>query len=88
MKVHELESPTAHRLMVEDILFSRYRDSAGLPRTYTCYCLRHSIATHLLDAGVALEFVQDHLSRRISPQAGLGELLPGEFDSQVDRREK
>jgi len=45
-------------------LFSRYRDQAGLDRRYTCHGLRHSIATHLLDAGVALEFVQDHLGHQ------------------------
>jgi integrase/recombinase XerC len=42
-------------------LFTRYRDRAGLPRHYTTHSLRHSIATHLLDAGMSLEFVQDHL---------------------------
>lgn len=42
-------------------LFTRYRDRAGLARHFTCHCLRHAIATHLLDAGVSLEFVQDHL---------------------------
>jgi integrase len=45
-------------------LFSRYRDRARLDRRYTCHGLRHSIATHLLDAGVALEFVQDHLGHQ------------------------
>jgi integrase/recombinase XerC len=45
-------------------LFSRYRDRAGLDRRYTCHGLRHSIATHLLDAGVSLEFVQDHLGHQ------------------------
>jgi len=45
-------------------LFVRYRDSAGLATRYTCHCLRHSIATHLLDAGMSLEFVQDHLGHR------------------------
>jgi integrase len=45
-------------------LFSRYRDLARLDRRYTCHGLRHSIATHLLDAGVALEFVQDHLGHQ------------------------
>jgi site-specific recombinase XerC len=45
-------------------LFSTYRDRAGLDRRYTCHGLRHSIATHLLDAGVALEFVQDHLGHQ------------------------
>jgi integrase/recombinase XerD len=45
-------------------LFSKYRDLARLDRRYTCHGLRHSIATHLLDAGVALEFVQDHLGHQ------------------------
>jgi integrase len=45
-------------------LFSRYRDAAALPRHFTCHGLRHSIATHLLDAGVSLEFVQDHLGHQ------------------------
>lgn len=44
--------------------FVRYRDAAGLPRRLTCHALRHSIATHLLDAGCSLEFVQDHLGHR------------------------
>jgi len=45
-------------------LFTQYRDAAGLARHYTCHSLRHSIATHLLDAGLPLEFVQDHLGHR------------------------
>lgn len=45
-------------------LFTSYRDAAGLARHYTCHSLRHSIATHLLDAGLPLEFVQDHLGHR------------------------
>jgi integrase/recombinase XerC len=45
-------------------LFTRYRDAAGLPGRYSCHGLRHAIATHLLDAGCSLEFVQDHLGHR------------------------
>lgn len=45
-------------------LFTKYRDRAGLPRNATTHSLRHSIATHLLDAGVSLEFVQDHLGHQ------------------------
>jgi integrase len=45
-------------------LFSHYRDIAGLPPFFTTHSLRHSIATHLLDAGVSLEFVQDHLGHQ------------------------
>ena len=45
-------------------LFVHYRARAGLSSRYTAHCLRHSIATHLLDAGASLEFVQDHLGHR------------------------
>jgi integrase len=44
--------------------FVRYRLAAGLPARLTSHSLRHSIATHLLDAGASLEFVQDHLGHR------------------------
>lgn len=45
-------------------LFTRYRDLAGLPSRYTTHGLRHAMATHLLDAGEAVPFVQDHLGHR------------------------
>lgn len=45
-------------------LFVRYRDAAALATTVGCHSLRHSIATHLLDAGASLEFVQDHLGHK------------------------
>ena len=42
-------------------LFRRYADAAGLERSFTVHCLRHSIATHLLEAGQDIEYVRDHL---------------------------
>jgi site-specific recombinase XerD len=45
-------------------LFVRYRERANLHEHFTTHSLRHSIATHLLDGGVSLEFVQDHLGHR------------------------
>ena len=45
-------------------LFKKYAREAGLDSAYSVHCLRHSIATHLLDAGEGIEFVRDHLGHR------------------------
>ncbi|MBM3210769.1 phage integrase family protein [Candidatus Poribacteria bacterium] len=45
-------------------LFYTYAKKAGLDPRYSVHCLRHSIATHLLEAGEGIEFVRDHLGHR------------------------
>lgn len=45
-------------------LFAHYAKKAKLKNDYTVHSLRHSIATHLLDAGQPIEFVQDHLGHK------------------------
>ena len=45
-------------------LFKLYAGAAGIDPIYSVHCLRHSIATHLLDAGEGIEFVRDHLDHR------------------------
>ena len=48
-----------------DSLFRHYATQADIPpHKRHCHCLRHAIATHLLDAGQSLEYVQDHLGHR------------------------
>ena len=44
-------------------LFKFYAHQAGLSR-YSVHCLRHSIATLLLEEGFPAEMVQDHLGHR------------------------
>ena len=45
-------------------LFKYYAKKAKLKSVYSVHCLRHSIATHLLDDGQSIEFVQDHLGHK------------------------
>jgi len=42
-------------------LFRRYAEKAGMDGEFSVKSLRHSIATHLLEAGQGIEYVQDHL---------------------------
>lgn len=42
-------------------LFNMYARIACIDRKYSLRALRHSIATHMLDSGVSIEFVQEHL---------------------------
>lgn len=49
-------------------LFANFRTSAGLRVDLTCHSLRHAIATHLLDADVSLEVIQDRLGHQ-SPRS-------------------
>jgi integrase len=42
-------------------IFKQYAQKAGIDPKYSVHSLRHSIATHLLDAGEGIEFVKDHL---------------------------
>jgi len=55
-----------------DSLFRHYATRAGMPpHKRHSHCLRHSIATHLIDAGQSLEYVQDHLGHRSIQSTGV-----------------
>ena len=43
----------------------KYGELAGLPKNlWHPHCLKHSIATHLLEAGANIRFVQDALGHK------------------------
>jgi integrase len=67
-------------------LFAKYRDRAKLPRHFTCHGLRHSIATHLLDAGMSLEFVQDHLGHQSIRSTSIYARITDRHRSEVFRQ--
>ena len=54
------------RLQIRRIqdLFRQYAKKAKLPAHFTTRSLRHSIAVHMLDAGLDIHFVQDHLGHK------------------------
>ena len=42
-----------------NVLMDQYLAAAGLTRHYSPHCLRHTFATHLLNAGVSLEVLKE-----------------------------
>lgn len=48
------------RLRIQQ-LFKMYAQKAGLNSSFSVHSLRHSIATHLLEGGFGIEYVQSHL---------------------------
>lgn len=67
-------------------LFARYRDLAGLRPELTSHGLRHAIATHLLDAGLRLEEIQDHLGHRSIRSTAIYARITSHHRAEVFRR--
>ncbi len=61
--VYLFPSPKRHRSHLFrsqiNVLMDQYLAAAGLTRHYSPHCLRHTFATHLLNAGVSLEILKE-----------------------------
>jgi integrase/recombinase XerD len=61
--VYLFPSPKRHRAhlfrSLINVLMDQYLAAAGLTRHYSPHCLRHTFATHLLNAGVSLEVLKE-----------------------------
>lgn len=53
-----IASITLNRMLKELV------ERAGIKKVITLHCLRHSIATHLLESGVSVEYVRDFLGHK------------------------
>lgn len=56
-------APISRRML--DVLMKKYCEAAGIPPVKAHFhCLKHSIATHLLEAGMGVEAVRDWLGHK------------------------
>jgi len=69
-------------------LTDRYVDKAGLPaKEHKFHCLKHSIATHLPDAGADLSFVNDWLGHANTQNTTISaSLTTGTRDAEARKR--
>jgi len=67
--VYLFPSPKRHRAhlfrSLINVLMDQYLAAAGLTRHYSPHCLRHTFATHLLNAGVSLEILKELMGHHL-----------------------
>jgi integrase/recombinase XerD len=58
-RIHKRTRGSSYNNILKTIL-----DNAGIQKEITLHCLRHSIATHLLESGLSVEYVRDFLGHK------------------------
>jgi integrase/recombinase XerD len=58
-QIHKRTRGSSYNNILKTIL-----DNAGIQKEITLHCLRHSIATHLLESGLSVEYVRDFLGHK------------------------
>jgi integrase/recombinase XerC len=63
--------------------FAEYRRDAGLPDELGSHCLRHSYASHLLEDGFDLRFVQEQLGHSYASTTSIYARVPSDYKNRV-----
>ena len=69
-----------------DERFASYREALGLPAEIDLHCLRHSYATHLVEAGYPERFVSEQLGHGASASTAIYTSVSDDFKNQVLER--
>lgn len=65
-------------------ILKRYAAKAQIKRTVTCHMLRHSYATHLLESGVDLRYIQELLGHKSSRTTEIYTYVSSESIEKID----
>lgn len=63
--------------------FAEYRRGAGLPDELGSHCLRHSYASHLLEEGFDLRFVQEQLGHSYASTTSIYARVPSDYKNRM-----
>ncbi len=80
------EGPAGQRYSSSSVakILKKYAAKANIKRTVTCHMLRHSYATHLLESGVDLRYIQELLGHKSSKTTEIYTYVSSESIEKID----